>query len=779
MRDNVKKAVACVLGNGVLAAKLYKALRANCRTYREIPKHKKIDYVFYLVKEEEDSTLDEVGKILDFVLLGGAKFLYLLPQTHVSESTQLVFAYEKNKGIDARVVKVPLAIFKEPKDEDEELYFDRCVRKILESMFGQQTSGGLFLLPEPTFAEGLPAKVGEQEKIKSKQRSFKNTFSLRNVIIFFLLSFLTPALFTLVFSTIGFYQLALFQNSFLRGETNRALFFSKIADPSFLIAQTGNNLLATELWLIKKKDTIQNLGILFGAAKHVARSAHHLVNSTILLRASFDGLLAGEVFNSKNAVNAKTELLLAQENLISAELGLLNITTDPPVFTAEFKKLKQNMSRYGNILTKTILFLDVAPQILGVDSRKTYLVLLQNNMELRPTGGFIGSYGLLSFEKGRFLGFDIFDVYSADGQMRGHVEPPAPIKRHLNQPHWFLRDSNWDPDFKTSADKASWFLDKEIGQKVDGVIAMDISLAQLLLSSIKEVTLPDYQEVITKDNLFERAHFYAQGNFFPGSTAKSDFLGSLSRMIFDKLRNDENISWPLIFNNLIRGIEEKHLMFSFNDTAIHNLFSLDNLTGSLFPKREEKEGDLDDFLTVVDSNLGVNKVNYFVKRNIATSITVDEKGALSEVLKITYINQSPNDEYKNYLRIITPSGTRIKKVEFDGQELKEIDTEEDRSKSVFGFLLHIPARSQKIASVTYELGGLMSIAKGLNTYNLRVIKQPGTHEDPLTITINYPSFLNPNDISAPQESRIIKAPKTININSNLKNDREFTIEFLR
>ena len=68
-------------------------------------------------------------------------------------------------------------------------------------------------------------------------------------------------------------------------------------------------------------------------------------------------------------------------------------------------------------------------------------------MELRPTGGFIGSYAIMTFDKGRLAEIVVNDVYTADGQLKGHVDPPEPIRKYLGEGGWFLRDSNWDPDF--------------------------------------------------------------------------------------------------------------------------------------------------------------------------------------------------------------------------------------------------------------------------------------------------------------------------------------------
>ena len=121
-------------------------------------------------------------------------------------------------------------------------------------------------------------------------------------------------------------------------------------------------------------------------------------------------------------------------------------------------------------------FLTLYPNLAGYKEAKTYLVLLQNSNELRPTGGFIGSVGVIKFEDGILSDFRIDDVYTLDGQLKGHVDPPLPIRDLLGQEHWYLRDSNWSPDFKESAIRAAWFYQKEGGESVDGVIAINSPL---------------------------------------------------------------------------------------------------------------------------------------------------------------------------------------------------------------------------------------------------------------------------------------------------------------
>ena len=154
--------------------------------------------------------------------------------------------------------------------------------------------------------------------------------------------------------------------------------------------------------------------------------------------------------------------------------------------------------------------------LLGMDKPMKYLILFQNNMELRPTGGFIGSFSIISFDKGRMTEIVVNDVYSADGQLKGHVDPPEALRIHLGEGGWYLRDANWDPDFSISADKIEWFLDKEINTKVDGVIAIDLSFVQKLLKITGPINLVDFSKTITAENIYINTQNEVESDFFPG-----------------------------------------------------------------------------------------------------------------------------------------------------------------------------------------------------------------------------------------------------------------------
>ena len=188
----------------------------------------------------------------------------------------------------------------------------------------------------------------------------------------------------------------------------------------------------------------------------------------------------------------------------------------------------KQLAPFANLVSKAQTMSILLPGMVGLEGSKNYLILLQNNMELRPGGGFIGSFARVSFAEGKLKKLDVNDIYAIDGQLKVHVEPPKEIRDDLGQKDWFLRDSNWESDFPTAARQAEWFYTKETGERVEGVIALDVSAMEELLTSIGSLDLADYKENITAENLFEKAVSHAELSFFPGSQAKKSFLTALT-----------------------------------------------------------------------------------------------------------------------------------------------------------------------------------------------------------------------------------------------------------
>ncbi len=405
-------------------------------------------------------------------------------------------------------------------------------------------------------------------------------------------------------------------------------------------------------------------------------------------------------------------------------------------------------------LSELRVVLPVFEKMFVTDQAKIYLVLFQNNMELRPTGGFIGSFAILNVLKGKILNFDIIDVYTADGQLKGHVDPPLPIRQYLNQPNWFLRDSNFDPDFAVSSLQAAWFLQKEMGTSVDGVIGINLFFVQNLLKVTGPLTLSDFPgEVVSGDNFFFKAHYFAQNNFFPGSTQKKDFLNSVAKQMQFRLINAQNISWFDLFTVIRKSLEEKNILLYFADPDLQSdiekstwggrMIRVGCLAGSI--NQSKSPDDLSrcfpDYLSINEANLGVNKANYFVEKNITVEKRIADDGLITTTLTLSYENKNipevfSDGTYKNYLRIFVPVGSRLLTATINNVPIAGSDISIDKyalDKTVFGALVTIAPANLGIIKLSYALPRLFT--GDLKSYQFYFEKQPGDKISPLLISI--------------------------------------------
>lgn len=439
------------------------------------------------------------------------------------------------------------------------------------------------------------------------------------------------------------------------------------------------------------------------------------------------------------------------------------------------QQVEIRLARLEKILTPLENTVDSFPFLLGFEGKRQYLVLFQNNMELRPGGGFIGSYGMLSLDRGRVISFKVYDVYDADGKLTTHIEPPFALRRYLGSSNWFLRDSNFSIDYVENAKQAKTFLKLETGESVDGVIAVDTGFLQNILAAIGSVDVMDYKQVVNKDNFYLLTQSHAEKDFFPGSTQKKDFMRALLVAIQAKIRDDKTLSYTLLANSLGKSIENKHLFFAFADEASQKLFTVNNLSSSLWDGREKSRNEYLDFFAVVDANLGLNKVNYYLKREIQQKAVITQTGDIQTTATITYTNTSKRDsqfggDYKNYLRFVLPQHVVVNDVLEDGVKRQtiaaitdakiftdknflvpkelEIERGEVGGKDTYGMLIVVPAGKSKKIAITYTAPQVYSMNDTEATYDVSLFKQPGTGDDPYSFFLVYPASLRVVNTSA-------------------------------
>lgn len=621
----------------------------------------------------------------------------------------------------------------------------------------KNTPKGIVLLENYPLIKKLQEALKDQgyekeiKKTKKKLRLKKRKPSYKKKILIMVVSlFLFPlVLLTLIFM-FGLGSLMVTKTAIDNGDFQKANSFSFMSEVSFGVASSLSDLVSLEAGVFGQTERAQGLGALTRSYQTFAYAIEQSTEAARQISSVFHG----------TSGSPKESFISGLNSLHSGLDELQKLESENQVPAMLTQKITE-LSRLTTFMNNTQ---DVLPSALGFDKKQTYLLLFANNMELRPGGGFIGSYATVTLYQGKVEQLAIHDVYDADGQLKGHVEPPFALRRYLNSPHWYLRDSTFNADFLTSAKQAAFFLDAETGQQVDGVISVDLTFVQKLLRGIGPVYVPDYSQTVTADNLFLLTESHSEKNFFPGSTQKKDFLRSLFIALREKIIAQKHLPYVALAKAFEDSLEQKDVLFAFSDPGIQNVFSINDYSSSLWQDTSSDALSVFDYQGVSEANLGVNKANAFIKRTIASNVNINEDGSVVNTVTLSYKNDSkgwPGGDYKNYLRLITPFGSTLKSIAIDGKPQLvvsavtdpavyeapgftpppglEVETTSELGKTLFGFLLTVPQGGAKTVSVLYTLPSVAPVTSPSFTYSLSLFKQPGSSNDPLLLHIAFPS----------------------------------------
>lgn len=404
---------------------------------------------------------------------------------------------------------------------------------------------------------------------------------------------------------------------------------------------------------------------------------------------------------------------------------------------------------------------ETLPEIVGFDGEKTYLIVFQNNTELRPGGGFIGSFAIVKVDRGELVEMKIYDVYDADGQLQGHIEPPFFLKRYMGANHWYLRDSNASVLFAENGEQARFFLEKELHITVDGVIAINAQVIHDVMQVVGNVTIPEYKQTITADNVIALTQDHAEKDFFPGSTQKKDFLNAYQKALLTKLQTDSS-SIPSLIALLGKEVQKKAIQTYFPKTNLEEVF-ISAGSGGGIPMVQKGGDSFIDLFGVNEANIGQNKSNKYVERKIDQQVKLGESGEVAESITITYTNRSTSTsayggDYTQFLRFILPKQARLDTIQIDGNDQAlipavtdpviytrkaflpptelEIETNIAETYQTIGFLLIVPQGTTKKVTILYTQQ--TAPLPATFTYIRNMVKQSGTDADQYSLTMLLP-----------------------------------------
>lgn len=439
-------------------------------------------------------------------------------------------------------------------------------------------------------------------------------------------------------------------------------------------------------------------------------------------------------------ITPQIDKISASLELVQKEMDQVNPSHYPTILFGKTPKekltsIRQLTDEGATFVTQAKPLVKVLPSLLGETEVRKYLVIFQNDKELRPTGGFITAYAIFGIDKGVIKLDKSEDIYSLDDSVPNKPKAPAPILKYLPKVYTFnLRDSNLSPDYIESM-KTFRSMYETAGQraKVDGIIAIDTSV---LVSTIKILddsvsaggitftskTDPrcDCPQAIyeLEDNISRPVNYI--------KTERKGLIGQLISAIMTKaLTSSPKKYWGPLFQSFITQTNQKHILAYIYDEGAQQGIEALNAAGKI----RDFEGD---YLHINESNFSGAKVNIFMQEQVDNSYDIKD-GEITKTVTINYKNPYPpsdcnlergglclNAEYRDWFRIYVPKGSTL--IESKGSQVK-LTTSEDLGKTVFEGFLTVRPKGIKTFTISYKLPFKL---KNGSPLPVLIQKQPGT-----------------------------------------------------
>jgi nucleoside-diphosphate-sugar epimerase len=413
-------------------------------------------------------------------------------------------------------------------------------------------------------------------------------------------------------------------------------------------------------------------------------------------------------------------------------------------YILELKSLMNQASTSVETIDSIVGFI---PEILGNTERKRFLVLLQNEGEIRSTGGWISSYAIFGLEGGQIRELFVDDIYNADGTLNvqnKRFTPPQALVNALETTDYSFSLVNWDPDlYDVMLESESFVSALGKGDDLDGIFTMDISFIQKLLEHWGGIEVPGENELVTSENIYSKI-FEMHEDFTPGSDRKSTFLANLANETVTRLLSSDFSEYQDIVGVFEESLNEKHLQAVFKNADATRFFDNNNWDGQLDSKYISAP-------IAIDWNWGANKANLYIQRDHSLDIEIEDT-EITYNYEINVVNESTSDtypqgDYINYTRIYLPSGAKLLGIQ--GIEDNEYDIYNEGGFKVVGGWFNTPAGGSNNLVLRYSVNkGDLGVYFPLNIQNdnvffdLNIYKQPGTKRESYVLNISYPQDWN-------------------------------------
>jgi len=567
----------------------------------------------------------------------------------------------------------------------------------------------------------------------------------------------------------------------------------------------GGALVSSGSHLVKVGENLAQAGQGLAAAVNLFsfNNLFNLIDSSDL---SQNNILASKSSKSltESIVSSESDLNAALENIKVAnyELDQIKISSLPDDIQGSIVFLKEQLPFMEETLFRALDYSKALLGILGCDNSRQYLLIFQNNGEVRATGGFIGTYGLLTLDQGEMIDIFIDGVYNADGQLHEKIIPPQPIQKISTA--WSMHDANWFADFPTSAEKITWFYEKTGGPTVDGVISLTPVVIERLLELTGPILMPKYGVDLNSKNFVELIQYKVEVDYDKELNRPKKILADFTPKFIEAVSSLSTQKRKEAIEIIFDCLKEKHILAYFSNPSLEELARNEGWSGEITSTDK-------DYLSVVSSNINGYKTDRMIKETIQHQSEIQDDGSIINTLTITRHHQGGDSGYdwwnrvnSNYLRVYLPLGSQL--ISAEGQSLEiyqpPIDYEKhnfkkdplvdsiestmvtdqktgtrifkESGKTVFANWVYVSPGETVVLSYKYRLPFKIDLTKSTDSYSLLTQKQLGSLGSVFSHQLTFPSDWQ---VSWKYPENMILNSGLLNFSGDLKVDKFLGVSF--
>ena len=350
-----------------------------------------------------------------------------------------------------------------------------------------------------------------------------------------------------------------------------------------------------------------------------------------------------------------------------------------------FSRLPKYINKVVDETTKISEYNLLAQNFLGLDKRNDILILFMNNAEQRYGGGFIGSLGYISMDKGKIKPDPVREVYYYDyffGEANYIEKSPDPIEGEVL---YSLKDSGQSLDWRANAKRADIIFERLSKKNVNTVLGVTPEVLKYLIQKTGPIELKDYKLTVTDSNITETIQ--QQVEFGKDKRRGKDpktILTSIVTVLMERLQKKNITELKDLALGLEKLAESRQILVYSSDYEVSQLLKKYKLDGSL-------ESTSADYFLTSEKNLSIDKSNAFIDRKISRSFNIIEDGSIevsakiirNQTLPVSFPYYDPNipdvlthvvRKNKSFIKIALPKKTQIidyegaTKLEFRGSE---------------------------------------------------------------------------------------------------------------